>query len=218
MKKLYIKNFEDFANVFFEKTLEGRSDVCFIGNHADSSVLIKELLRLEGVYPYQISIEPEEWDGYDKEFLVTLDEELNVWCEKAYREGYGYFTFDTDCAFVADDCDLEVFDHIESDEIFEVSYSSDVVNCIDECCEECCFLDCGDNETKKDVHTESTATSKSTSEYHNVSRTKDGRVTGFTKSWTTEQDGVSEYSSFSYMGSDESAVRRLAEDFGIKID
>ena len=214
MKKLYIKNFEDFANVFFEKTLEGRSDVCFIGNHADSSVLIKELLRLEGVYPYQISIEPEEWDGYDKEFLVTLDEELNVWCKKAYREGYGYFTFDTDCAFVADDCDLEVFDHIESDEIFEVSYINNDIEFFNWCC---CLDDCED-ESEKKPDTESTTISESVSEYHNVSRNKDGTVTGFTKSWTTEKDGVSEYSSFSYMGSDESAVRRLAEDFGIKID
>lgn len=212
MNKLYIKNFDGLANEMYENILEGKYDATFIGNYDDSSKLIKSLLRLDDVTPHQISLEPDEWDGYDKEFLISLDEELNVWCEKAYRET-GYFTFDSDCMYLADDCNEEVLDHVESDDIWEVSYDLSEDECCDECCGNCiCHGDCNDEPT------DNTELSESLSEYYNVSRNKDGKVAGFTKSWSTEKDGVTGYSSYSFFGNNETIVKNIAREFGIKID
>ena len=218
MNNLYIEDFKEIACEMYAGISVGCEDISFVGKYEDCVCLIKDLLCLEDVCLHQVEIEPEDWDGYDKEYLVTLDNELNIWCEKAYRENVGYFLIESECILIADDCNVEIYDHLESDDIWKVSYSFMKKDCPEEeCCGECyCFDGCASED--KEVESETTEITESSSEYHNVSRNKDGKVTGFTKSWTTEKNGITGYSSFSYMGNDESAVRKLAKDFGIKID
>ena len=45
----------------------------------------------------------------------------------------------------------------------------------------------------------------------------DGRIAGFSTSWTNEKDGETSYSSFSYYGDNEATVKRLAREFGINV-
>ena len=101
MKKIYIESFEKIAHEMHDKiTNKAYSDVSFIGLYDDCIELIDDLLVFGGVCLHYIQIEPEEWDGYDREFLVTIDRELNIWCEKAYREQSGYFRFISDCLLI----------------------------------------------------------------------------------------------------------------------
>ena len=221
MNKLYIKDFDGLASEILDKIKSGKSDVAFIGDFQDSSTLIKAFSKFDDVFPYYISLEPIEINGYNREYVVILDECLNVWCEKAFRDNKGYFSFRFSSVYIADDCDEDVIKHVESDDVFEVSYSSDDIEYFDECCGMCDFYGgCTTEQTEEAASNEelSEELSESICEYHNISKTKDGKVAGFTKSWSTEKDGISGYSSYSFFGNDENIVKDIAREFGIKID
>ena len=45
--------------------------------------MIKELLCAEDTDVAGIELHEPEWNGYDKEFYVTIDEDWRVWAEEA---------------------------------------------------------------------------------------------------------------------------------------
>lgn len=201
MKKIIIENILDIADFMYDKVAEKRGDVTFIELYNDASEVIKSLLMSYGdVRPYHITLEPEDWDGYDKEYLVTLDNEMNIWCEKAYSmENKTYLYMESACVLVADDCNSAILKDIEYDEIYEVSYDLDE--------------DLEDNSEDDEE-----LLIKNENEGATISRTKDGRVAGFSKTWSnTDEDGVSYYSSFSHYSDNEELVKKLAKEFGIRI-
>lgn len=193
MEKLLINNISEISDEMYERIEDGYRDVEFIGFYEDTIAVIKGLLGYDDVNLYQVYVEPEDWDGYDKEFIVSIDDERNIWCEKAYQDKHNrYIESCSDCTFIADDCNSAILNNIESYEIYEVSYDTE-------------------EETFSPIM-------ESKNESHHISRTKDGKVAGFTTSWSnTSKEGVSSYSSFSYYGDHEEAVKRIAREFGIDI-
>ena len=193
MKRLYINDTSEISDFMYEKIEDGCESVEFIGFYEDSVAVIKDLLSHEDTNVYQIAIEPEDWDGYDKEYLVTLDDERNIWCEKAYQyEHNRYLESWSDCTLVADDCNSSVLKKICSEEIYEISYEpeEETFNTVTEGC----------------------------SEYSHISRDKNGKITGFTKSWSnTDKTGTTFYSSYSHYSSNEEAVKTIAKEFGVNI-
>ena len=55
------------------------------------------------------------------------------------------------------------------------------------------------------------------SESTHISKDKDGRVLGYTKSWSTMEDGVYKYSSYSYYSDDFEDMKKSAEKFGVEL-
>lgn len=214
MKKINIENIYDVSDFMFDKVSNGCRDVTFVGLYEDAVKVVKGLLFYDETNAYQISIEPEDWNGYEKEYFVTLDDEMNVWCEKAYSMGLGSYLYsETGCALIADDCNPDVLKGLCSDEIYEVGYDDvDIEDYeFDDCngCCECC--DCNE-EADEELLTDSK------SESAHISVTKDGRVAGFSKSWSnTDVNGMSYYSSYSHYSSNEDSVKKLAREFGIDI-
>lgn len=214
MIKFFIEEMYDVAEVMYNKIVQGLQDVTFVGTYEDAVEVVGSLLAFDGVQLYQVQIEPEDWDGYDKEYLVTLDEDLNIWCEKAYRKDSGSYVYMwSSCILVADDCNSFVLKELDADEFYEVSYDldgNDDIDCDGNC--ECCRFG------EKDEDEELLSESDSKNEYTNISRTKNGKVAGFTKSWSTvDNNGTTHYSSFSHYGDNEEVVKKIAREFGINI-
>ena len=216
MQRLFIKDISEIAEFMYEKVCGSCEEATFIGFYDDAVDVLKELTNMEETYIYQVSIEPEDWDGYDKEYIVTLGEDFSIWCEKAYRQEIGqYVSGLLDCVVIADDCNKASLRDIDTDHIYVASYDlnarmpdEDIDECDGNC--ECCELV---EESDEEEFLED-----SRSEYTNVSRTKDGRIAGFTKSWSnTDANGVQHYSSYSHYGNNEEAVKRLAKEFGINV-
>ena len=209
MKRFLIDSLADVASAMYENIVSiGHHDVMFVGKYEDAIVVIKELLMYDEVLPHHIKITPEFWDGYDKEYYVTLDEDMDIWCEKAYDYENARYVYDeTECLFIADDCNSAILSKVFCPEntTYEVSYILDEEEIECDCNCECC--QCMNDELSFE----------SNGKYHNISKTKDGKVAGFSTTWTNEKDGETSCSSFSYYGDNEETVKRLAKEFGIEI-
>lgn len=218
MKKIIVEDMIDVAQIMYDKVVSGCESVCFAGYYEDAAQLIKELLMMyDDTNVMQIKIEMVEWDGYEKEYLVTLDDEMNVWCEKAFNDYRNdYFYIEDSCVLVADDCNSRILENIEADEVYEVSYDLYDEHECDGDCKHCC-LGSESEDLDENCKEDEELSTESKSEYHNISKTKDGRIAGFSTSWTNEKDGETSYSSFSYYGDNEATVKRLAKEFGINI-
>ena len=215
MRKILVNDLTNIAEFMYDVAVDGCSDVSFVCLYADAVWVLKYLLGFDDITALSVEIVPEELCGYGKEYVITLDEDLNLLCEYAYGEK-NYIPFWSDCVLVADDCNKEVLESVECDEVYLVAYKAnthkdDMPDCDGNC--ECCeFAD----ENKSDDEDELVSESKS--ESSQISRTKDGRIAGFTKSWSdTDKDGITYYSSFSHYSDNEESVKKIARDFGINV-
>lgn len=72
-------------------------------------------------------------------------------------------------------------------------------------------------EDEENEESETTCLDTSDSESTYVSRGKDGTPLGFTKSWSTSEDGVTCYSSYSHYSNDLGMLKDIASKFGVKL-
>ena len=198
MKKVVIEDMIDVAQIMYDQVINGK-EVGFVGFYEDAIQLIKELLRMEEPNIHNVNIANIEFDGYDKEYLVSLDGDMNIWCEKAYREKYnGYFTICDDCVLVADDCNSEILKHIESEVVYEVGYDLE-----DECdCEGNCEHCCEEAENCEIIT--------------RVATDDEGKLRGFEKSWETHEDGLHYYSTYSFYSNNEDMLKNMLDNFKVK--
>ena len=193
---LKFNDYEEFACKIaddFDAITGDYKDVSIIAKYEDARNIISSLICIG--YPIkQISdLDAPDFDGYDDEYIISLsniDNISEIWCEPFKREN-GYITDESTITYVFDNCNSKCLEKLDSKLIFEVSIGED------EC--ESCNLDTSDSESTY------------------ISRTKDGKVEGFHKSWTTQENGVTCCSSYSHYGSDEDMVKKIARDFGINI-
>ena len=74
MERIFIEDLYEVAEMMYNRIIETDAEsVAFVGFYEDAIDLIKNLMDFEDTDLYQVTLEPEEWDGYDKEYLVTLD-------------------------------------------------------------------------------------------------------------------------------------------------
>lgn len=232
IKKLNVEDTFDIAKFMYDKIMHGYNDVMFVGLYEDATEVIKELLCYDETKVFNIEIEPEDSDGYDMEYYVYIDEDFNIWCSKAYYfEKNIYLYTEAKCVLIADDCNHEILNHIGSDEFYEVSYLVEENDtdynfdykpedpCDGNCCG--CGLDCRPdldenpvgNDTKnvkESNHESSTVTSR-------VAVDENGKIKGFEKTWSSQSGNMTYHSTYSHYGTDQEMIKKLMENFDIKI-
>lgn len=124
MDRIVIENLEELGELMMDDINNGATCVSFVGLYDDATEVIKTLLCYDITNAYHIEIEPEDWDGYNKEWLVTLDSDYNVWCEKLCRES-GYITFEGNVAYIADDCNSICLKKADCEVMYEVGYDDE---------------------------------------------------------------------------------------------
>ena len=139
MKKIVVEDLCEIAELMYCGISEGNhSNITFAGHYEDAIELLKHLLIFDDALPYNISVEPVEWNDYDKEYFVTLDSDMDGWCTPAYDcKNNSYIVCCTDCFYIADDCNSALLKKVycPKDKMYEISYDLD-----DDCdgdCEHC---------------------------------------------------------------------------------
>lgn len=114
--------------------------ISFITKYDNAALILKELIGREQFMPYFIELSDPSWDWYDKEFIITINNDGEIYCEKFSRDGK-YINSEDDVYFVLPDCDSDCveFVHNNGNEsvIVDVTFDSDEDEIDDEPFDEC---------------------------------------------------------------------------------
>lgn len=207
MKRILIEDLGEIACHMYDSVVDdGVNDVTFVGYYEDAVCLVKELLMFDDITPYNIELKPFESDWYDKEYYITLDKELDIWCCKAYNSEHDCYLYaETGRLFIADDCNSVIFKEIDCDEdnMYEVSYDLGNVESDCECDGNCACCGFVGNEDKHEVVTR-------------VAVDDDGRLRGFEKTWSTKEGDMTYHSTYTHYSNNTELLKQLMENFDIK--
>lgn len=109
-----------------------------IAKYEEASAIAKELLQYEETSAYHLEIWDEGWDGYDKEFLITIDSTLAILCEPLYQNG-DYLSYDSDKVFIMDGCSQKSVADCEDGVVTVVMYADSIDDKCECACKECSF-------------------------------------------------------------------------------
>lgn len=202
LKDLVFTDVSEVAEFAYKKAydLEDIGCVQVVGFYEEISDVLKEILQYDEVSVGNIELNSDDWNGYLKEYYLTIDEDMVVCVEPGYyAEKEIYLQYEAETLIICDDCNSVIIKNNmhEGAESYCYRYDDD---CDCGCCD-CCECD-NDSQTGESTY---------------VSRNSDGRVTGFSKSWSDMTDGVSYYSSYSHYSDNEESVRKVAKEFGIDL-
>jgi hypothetical protein len=189
MERIIIEDIYDVAEMMYGNATDG-NETTFIGLYDD----VAEVLRVlpiccdDGIDFIRIDLEPVELDGYDREYYVSLNEDMELWCCKAYDYEHECYLFDeTDVLYIADDCNSKILERIDYEHAVEVTYEDDEPEC------------------DKD-HVEETR----------VAVDDNGVVRGFEKSWTSHENGMTYKTTYTHYSNNQDMLKQLMENFNIK--
>ena len=205
MKKFLVNYLSDVAYAMYDSIADDKlEDVMFVGHYEDIIMVLKELLIFDETVPHHIRMTSEDLDGYDKEYCIILDNEMNIWCEPAYVvEEEGYLPLFADRLFIADDCNSILLKSIRYNkkDVFEVSYDLDDEEC--ECDGNCECCRCSEEDDNHEVVTR-------------VVVDKDGTIRGFEKSWSTHEDGMYYHNTYTHYSNNSDMLKQIMDVFNIK--
>ncbi len=210
MQKYYIEDCFDIADAMHNEIENNKKEeVIFVGFYEDAIEVIKELLMFEDVMPHSIKIHAEDWDGYDKEYYVTLDENLEVYVEPAFTKIHNRYLYGrADVLFIMGDCNSSIIHAIECDKVFEVTFDDEEDECTHECNKDCrCKCESSDKIN----------TTNENSVLTRVIKDKDGRVRGFEKTWENIENGIHYYSHYEHFSDNIDLLNQLMDNFNIKM-
>lgn len=121
MKKILIENYSDIATIMFDMIGEGEiNDICFVGFFDDVIRILEELIIGASIKDMYV------WDK-EKEYILILDKEYNLWLEPLYsKEEKTYKNINIDYILVADDCDSKLFDKLKNKRfVYEVGFEDE---------------------------------------------------------------------------------------------
>lgn len=199
MERIIYEDLHALSSAMLYDALNFSDCVSAICHYDIATALLSELIQSE-VSIGQINISDYEWNGYDKEYAVTIMDGY-LYCNPIYgmkKDGYskeGYLGTYADVAYVHQDCNSKLLKYLECDKIYE--FTVEELDDIDDC------------EDEIVTHHSDSVT---------VSRDMYGTPTGFTKSWCRDNgEGIMQYSSYSYYCSNEDLLRNMAMELDIEL-
>lgn len=211
MKRICFESYEDFIFAVENKFVEIRkddpyNDISIVAKYEETQKIMRWLSEF-GYYPCCIDFHEPGYEGYRDEYIISLVN-LNgydeFFCEPMRRDDH-YITDESSVIYILDNCSCKVISHCEGDEVFEVCIEDDDWDDWDDDeCEECCCSECVSKDTNE---CESTY----------VSKDENGVPVGFSKSWSTTENGVNCYSSYSHYSDDLDMLKEIAEKFGVRL-
>lgn len=137
MKNIYFDDFEEFACVIadkFDELNKGNfEDIAVIAKPDEVKEIFKELVCI-GYDICNITYERIDWDGYDDEYILSMNHE-GIWLEKFKIEEDKYLTDESTITYILDNCSSKVIPYCKGKNVYEVTVGDDECSC-DEC-EEC---------------------------------------------------------------------------------
>lgn len=122
-KELHIDYINKLASKIIAEIDRQNIYISVIGKFREISELIKILLNNENVYIVDTEIISPEINGYDDEYILTLQDDYKLWCEPMKRKNYdGYIGFDTEKVYVFENCNQKTVAGCKDDEVTVVYY------------------------------------------------------------------------------------------------
>ena len=154
MKKLYFDDFEDLAcdiaDKFDKLKKEEFEDIAVIAKPDEVKEIFKELVCI-GYDICNITYERIDWDGYDDEYILSMNHD-GIWLEKIKRED-GYIEDKSTITYILDNCSSKVIPCCKGKTVYEVTVG---IEEDDECsCDEC---ECACKNDEKPTTTTSSTT------------------------------------------------------------
>lgn len=149
MRRIVFEDYESLSDYMINNAEDGKYVVTVLF-YEDALNLLRELMMYDEVQVTALDIEPVNYSGYDKEYYISLNENLEAAIEPAYANN-GYLGTDADLMLVDADANsavLKIADKEACREIY-IGYEDDVEDC-DECCECCPLNDSKDGGVSKD--------------------------------------------------------------------
>lgn len=193
-----INDLYDIVEISHNNVVHDNVDnILIIAKYNEAKIILDYLVKLN--HPiYFAEFWYEDWNNYNKEYYIHLDQE-GISISPAFRyksDGYNDDSYLITCsnkAYLFDNCSSKIIKYLECDEIFEIGF---------------------DDKTNENIDSiENTYNSIS----QIVERDQMGNATGFTKTWINHTENNQAYYSFRYENSNLSELHDIAELFGIKL-
>lgn len=199
--EIFVDDMSDLVFQAFESKGE-KDSICFIAKYDEAAEIIKEVMQYDETCPFYLELFNEDWNGYDKEFMIVVDDEDIVFCEPLFVDGI-YLSFgEYNDIYILEDCNSKLVEDCPDESVHVIILGDIEDDECDGCCENC-----------KLTKDENIYSDESTY----ISKDDKGNPTGFTKSWFTNEDGVSAYSSYSFHCDDNGILKEIADNFGIRL-
>lgn len=128
MEKIIFENHEELAECMISVANHGDTAyaICFMD---DASELLKELMRYDDVTIGGINISQEEYNGYSKEYYVSIDGNMIVDVEPAWHKANeyhdaGYLWFDADKVFIVGEANSAIIKNVDKDKCYEIGFET----------------------------------------------------------------------------------------------
>lgn len=106
-RKLTLK---ELAELIYNDVSAGKY-VTAVMLYDNTTELVRQLLAHDDIGLQSVELEPDFLDGYDREFLVTVDDEKNLWVEKAWSKKHSdYLKLGAEVYYVCAECNFRVLD------------------------------------------------------------------------------------------------------------
>lgn len=139
MKEIVANDMSRISDLIMDDCADGKT-VCAVFFYNEMEALIRSLLEYPDVCINSISITPPSWNGYTKEYILTMDENYDIDVEPAWREknkyhDAGYVSFFANVLYIDGDACSSIIRACEEDPvIFQVNIEDDGGYCD---CQDC---------------------------------------------------------------------------------
>ena len=136
MKNLYFDDFEDLAcdiaDKFDELNKEEFEDIAVIAKPDEVKEIFKELICI-GYDICNITYERIDWDGYDDEYILSMNHD-GIWLEK-FKNKNGYLIDESTITYILDNCSSKVIPYCKGKNVYEVTVGDCECGCNE--CDDC---------------------------------------------------------------------------------
>lgn len=167
MKDLVFTGASEVAEFAYKKAYELEDIGCVqvVGFYDKISGVLKEILQYDEVSVGNVELNSADWNGYFKEYYLTIDEDMAVCVEPGYyKEKEIYLQYEAETLIICDDCNSVIIknNRHKGAESYSYRYDDDCERihcncgkCNDKHCIDRCTLEINPVFNLKDFNTES---------------------------------------------------------------
>ncbi|MDY4494987.1 MAG: hypothetical protein SPE24_08965 [Erysipelotrichaceae bacterium] len=141
MRRNFFDNHEELCEYMIDKAQDGMYSVAVLF-YDDAIKLIREMMMYDDIEIEALEIKPYEYDGYDKEYYVSLADDMVASVEPAFV-GDRYLDAEADLTLIDGNANSAILKHLQENKCHEI-YIGENEDTYDDCCEEC--DDCHEDE------------------------------------------------------------------------
>lgn len=141
MKRIFFDNHEELCEYMIDKAQDGMYSVAVLF-YDDAIKLIREMMMYDDIEIESLEIKPYEYDGYDKEYYVSLANDMIASVELAFVDGR-YLDAEADLTLIDGNANSAILKHLQENKCHEI-YIGENEDSYNDHCKECdiCNDDC----------------------------------------------------------------------------